>query len=245
MGIVLIIIGIACALYGMTVMMVGSGSKFFLFWYVLAAVLAFIGWALVSGTWSNFPVVARRIVQVGGGLFCAFLIVTQVMVAKEFNDRGEPDLDYLIVLGAQVRPSGLSVALKSRLDAAYDYLIENENTTCIVSGGQGPNEPMTEADAMAGYLIERGLDSNRIIREDQSTNTSQNIRNSMSFINPANDHVAIVTNDYHLFRGMAIARKQGIAHVSGIAAGATPWYLPNNMARESFGLAKDFVLGNL
>lgn len=245
MGIVLIIIGIACALYGMTVMMVGSGSKFFLFWYVLAAVLAFIGWALASGAWSNFPVVARRIIQVGGGLFCAFIIVTQVMVAKEFNDRGEPDLDYLIVLGAQVRPSGLSVALKSRLDAAYDYLIENESTTCIVSGGQGPNEPMTEADAMANYLIERGLDPTRIIREDQSTNTSQNIRNSMSFIDPASDHVAIVTNDYHLFRGMAIARKQGIAHVSGIAAGATPWYLPNNMARESFGLAKDFVLGNL
>ena len=245
MGIVLIIIGIACALYGMTVMMVGSGSKFFLFWYVLAATLAFIGWALASGSWSNFPVVARRIIQVGGGLFCAFLIVTQIMVAKEFNDRGEPDLDYLIVLGAQVRPSGLSVALKSRLDAAYDYLIENESTTCIVSGGQGPNEPMTEADAMASYLIERGLDPDRIIRENQSTNTSENIRNSMSFINPANDHVAIVTNDYHLFRGMAIARKQGIAHVSGIAAGATPWYLPNNMARESFGLAKDFVLGNL
>ena len=245
MGIVLIIIGIACALYGMTVMMVGSGSKFFLFWYVLAATLAFIGWALASGSWSNFPVVARRIIQVGGGLFCAFLIVTQIMVAKEFNDRGEPDLDYLIVLGAQVRPSGLSVALKSRLDAAYDYLIENESTTCIVSGGQGPNEPMTEADAMASYLIERGLDPDRIIRENQSTNTSETIRNSRSFINPANDHVAIVTNDYHLFRGMAIARKQGIAHVSGIAAGATPWYLPNNMARESFGLAKDFVLGNL
>ena len=241
MGIVLIIIGIACALYGMTVMMVGSGSKFFLFWYVLAAVLAFIGWALASGAWSNFPVVARRIIQVGGGLFCAFLIVTQV----RFTEKGEKGLDYLIVLGAQVRPSGLSVALKSRLDAAYDYLIENESTTCIVSGGQGPNEPMTEADAMASYLIERGLDPDRIIREDQSTNTSQNIRNSMSFIDPATDHVAIVTNDYHLFRGMAIARKQGIIHVSGIAAGATPWYLPNNMARESFGLAKDFVLGNL
>ena len=63
--------------------------------------------------------------------------------------------------------------------------------------------------------------------------------------NDRDDRVAIVTNDYHLFRGMAIARKQGIAHVSGIAAGATPWYLPNNMARESFGLAKDFVFGNL
>ncbi|MBQ2681164.1 MAG: YdcF family protein, partial [Eggerthellaceae bacterium] len=85
----------------------------------------------------------------------------------------------------------------------------------------------------------------RIIREDKSTNTSENIRNSMAFIDPANDRIAIVTNDYHLFRSMAIARKQGITHVSGIAAGATPWYLPNNMARESFGLAKDFVFGTL
>ena len=55
------------------------------------------------------------------------------------------------------------------------------------------------------------------------------------------DHVGIVTNDYHVFRSLALAKKQGIVHVCGIAAGATPWYLPNNMARESFALIKDVV----
>ena len=245
MGIVLIVIGLACAVYGMTVMLVGSGSKFFLFWFVVAAILVALGWAAASGAWAGLPVAARRSIQIVGGLFCALLIVTQFMVAREFDNQGEPDADYLIVLGAQVRPTGPSVALTSRLDAAYAYLIDNEQTMCIVSGGQGPNEPVSEAAAMEAYLIERGLDPARIIREDQSHNTVENIRNSMAFIDPTSDHVLIVTNDYHLFRGMAIARKQGIAHVGGIAAGATPWYLPNNMARESLGLVKDFVLGNL
>ena len=223
---------------------VGLFFRFALRGYVYWGYLCFFLIALILAH-RFLPLLLWRVVL---GLTClgiVYFCIVEVPIVKNARTDPDPERPYLIVLGAQVRPSGLSVALKSRLDAAYDYLIENENTTCIVSGGQGPNEPMTEADAMAGYLIERGLDPNRIIRENQSTNTSENIRNSMSFINPANDHVAIVTNDYHLFRGMAIARKQGIAHVSGIAAGATPWYLPNNMARESFGLAKDFVFVNL
>lgn len=245
MGIALVIIGIIFALYGMTVMFVGSGSGFFAFWYALALALVIIGWAVYSGAWLSVPVVLRRIVEIAGALFLVFIIATQVMIAGEFDDRGEPDLDYLIVLGAQVRPTGPSVALKSRLDAAADYLFENEETVCIVSGGQGPNEPVAEADAMAAYLEQRGIDPARIIREDQSLNTTQNIEYSLQFIDGANDRVGIVTNNYHLFRAMAIARKHGISHVSGIAAGATPWYLPNNMTRESFGLAKDFAFGNL
>ena len=245
MGIALIVIGIACAFYGMTVMLVGSGSKFFAFWYVLAAALIIWGWTLASGAWERSPIALRRIVEIAAVLFLAFLVVTQAMVASRLNSKAEPDLDYLIVLGAQVRPSGPSVALTSRLDTAYAYLIDNENTKVIVSGGQGPNEPMAEADAMAAYLVERGIDPTRIILEDQSLNTTQNLQNSLRLIDPAKDRIAVVTNSYHVFRGMAIARKQGAEHVEGISAGATPWYLPNNMTRESFGILKDFVLGNL
>lgn len=245
MGIALVTIGIVCAVYGVTIMLVGSGSWFFAFWYVLATVLVILGWSIQSGNWDDAPIALRRAVEAIGIAFVAFIVVTQAMVISEFNDRGEPSLDYLIVLGAQVRSNGPSIALKSRLDTAYDYLVANEGTHCIVSGGQGANEPTSEADAMASYLIGRGIDPARIILEDQSLNTTQNIENSLRFIDPANDRVGIVTNNYHLFRGMAIARKHGIAHVSGIVAGATPWYLPNNMTRESFGLAKDFVSGNL
>lgn len=241
----LIIIGLACILYGVTVMLVGSGSLFFAFWYVLGAALIAVGWAVASGFWDAMPLICQRAVQVIGALFAAFVIITHALIFHDFNDRGEPDLDCVIVLGAQVRETGLSVALKSRLDTAYDYLVENEGTRCIVSGGQGANEPIAEADAMYAYLVERGISPERITREDASVNTSENIRNSLRYLDAENERVGIVSNNYHLFRALALARKQGIVHASGLAAGATPWYIPNNTMREAFGLVKDFAFGNL
>lgn len=245
MAIALVIAGIACGFYGLTIMLVGSGSWFFAFWFVLSALFFAGGWATHSGAWAALPPVGRHAI----GIVCVVLVVclaaTLALIARHLDDRGEPGLDYLVVLGAQVRSTGPSVALRSRLDAAYDYLVANEDTRCIVTGAQGPNEPVTEADAMAAYLIERGIDPERIIIEDQATNTAENIRYSLAFLDAAHDRVGIVTNDYHLCRSLAIARKQGIVNVCGIAAGATPWYLPNNMIREAFGMAKDFAKGNL
>ena len=241
----LIILGIVCVLYGVTIMLVGSGSTFFAFWYALGAVLVVLGLAIRSGLWNALPAFIRWAIAIIGGIFIAYLVVTQILIIREFNDRGEPDLDYVIVLGAQVRNTGPSVALASRLDAAYDYLMEYERTRCIVSGGQGPNEPIAEADAMYDYLVQRGIDPDRIIREDESLNTTQNIENSLGILNPDTDRIGIVSNDYHVFRALAIARKHGMKNICGIAAGATPWYLPSNMTREAFGLAKDFLAGNL
>ena len=241
MGIALIVIGVAFVFYGMTIMLVGSGSWFFAFWYVLGAVFIAGGWGVQSGFWEAAPTALKHVV----GVLCTVALVafgiSQAMIASHFGDHGEPGLDYLIVLGAQVRNTGPSVALTTRLDAAYDYLVANDGTMCIVSGAQGPNEPMPEAEAMYDYLVNRGLDPNRIIVEDRAENTDENIGYSLAFIDPAVDHVGIVTNDYHVFRSLALAKKQGIVHVCGIAAGATPWYLPNNMARESFALIKDVV----
>ena len=135
--------------------------------------------------------------------------------------------------------------LAYRLEAAYGYLVANPDTRCIVSGGQGPNEPEPEAHVMARYLMARGISGDRIIIEDASANTAENIMNSLAFIDPANDRVGIVTNNFHVFRGCAIARKKGIANVSGISAESSPWFLPNNLLRESCGITKDFVFGNI
>lgn len=71
--------------------------------------------------------------------------------------KGETNLDYVIVLGTQIHESGPSIVLKYRLDAAVLYLNENPGTICIVSGGQGKNEPYSEAEGMAKYLIEKGI----------------------------------------------------------------------------------------
>lgn len=82
--------------------------------------------------------------------------------------QGKPDLDYVVVLGAQVRKSGPSLVLRYRLDKAIEYLDENPNTICIVSGGKGPNEPFPEAQGMADYLKEHGIAEQRILEEPDS-----------------------------------------------------------------------------
>ena len=245
MGIVLVILGVICVLYGIVIMRVGSGTWFFTFWYVLGAVILATAWVVLSGRWDGFPSIVRYVVEGVVALLLVGFIATLALIAQDFSDEGEPGLDYIIVLGAQVHERGPSRVLQNRLDAAYEYLRENEGTKCIVSGGQGPNEHTAEANVMADYLVERGIEPSRIIVEDRSENTVQNIRFSMALIDPERDHVGIVTNNFHVFRALRIARKAGMAHVCGIAAGSLPLYLPNNVARESLGIAKDFALGNV
>ena len=123
--------------------------------------------------------------------------------------------------------------------------MENENTVCIVSGGQGSNEPCSEAEGMCRYLIERGIAPARILMEDKSTDTSENIAFSMQFLDKENDSVGVVTNNFHVFRGVHLARHMGIREVCGISAPSDVYFLLNNMVREFFGVMKDLVYGNL
>ena len=161
----------------------------------------------------------------------------EACIISGFRQHGAEDLDYIIVLGAQVYESGPSVVLKYRLDEAIGYLNENPDTLCIVSGGQGYNEPYAEAVGMAAYLEEHGIPEERIILEDTSKNTEQNMINSMALM-PEQASVGLVTNDFHVFRAVWIAKKQGMTNVCGIAADSTTLFLPNNMFREFFGVVK-------
>ena len=155
------------------------------------------------------------------------------------------DLDYLIVLGAQVRENGPSVALKMRLDKAVEYLNENPDTICIVSGGQGPNEPWPEAEGMTKYLLDAGIMEDRILLESQSMNTAENIKFSKALLGSDYQSVGIVTNNFHVFRAVQIAKKQGLKEIHGIAADSNILYLPNNVLRECCGILKDWLFQNI
>ena len=245
MGALLIVLGIACVAYGVTVMMVWSGTWFFALWYVLGAMLVAGGVCVQSGAWAGFPAVARTAVVGCVAVLGVAFAVAVGFISTGFDEQGEDDLDYIIVLGAQVHEGGPSKVLRYRLDAARDYLERNPHTVCIVSGGQGLNEPKAEAVVMAAYLEQQGVDPRHIIVEDRSLNTVQNIQNSMELFDPNTARVGIVTNDFHIFRATGIARKRGIANACGIAAPSDTWYVPNNVLRESLGVAKDFLTGNL
>lgn len=232
-------------IYAIKIKSLNTGTKFYLVWLLLGIIFLFFCIAAKLGLWTLLPKVLRKIlilvIAIGGTVF----LITEGFVLSGFSAKGNANLDYIIVLGAQVYENGPSPVLKYRLDTAADYLKENPDTVCIVSGGQGKNEPFSEATGMADYLMKNGIDENRIIEEDQSKNTIANIRNSMQYIDSSNDTVGIVTSNFHAFRAMGIAKKQGIAQVYGISAETNPIYLPNNMLREFFGVWKDTLFGNM
>ena len=109
----------------------------------------------------------------------------------------------------------------------------------------GYNEPVSEAEGMKGYLADAGIDPERILAEDASTNTTQNLIYSGELLNKSEDSVVVVTNNFHMFRALAIAKKQGYLHVEGLSAGTFPLTVPNNLLREAFGIVKDFMANNL
>lgn len=240
-----ILAALLCFTYCFVVFRIRSGSRFYLIWGLGG--ICFIGLALMIrfDLWSQFPLRLRQTITgllIGG--FLAFVIV-EGCIFTHYRDQGKPDLDYIIVLGAQMKPAGPSAVLKFRLDAAYTYLTENEATLCVVSGGQGANEPCTEAQGMYDYLVEKGIAPERILMEDKSTDTSENIAYSAALIGGTDHEVGIVTNNFHVFRGVMLARHAGFEGACGIAARSNIYFQPNNLVREFFGIMKDLACGNL
>lgn len=243
--IIWIIITILCAVYGICIKSIGSGTRFYLVWFAMGITAFGCAISVQLGLWNELPNVAQKgIIAITVVVIAIFLFIEGCVVSM-FGKAGVPDLDYVIVLGAQMKEEGPSLVLKHRLDRAITYLKENPDTICIVSGGQGRNEPCTEAAGMKKYLVKNGISEDRILEEGKSLNTVQNMKYSVKFLDNRKKNVGIITNNFHLFRAIRLARKQGIENVYGISAKSTAFYLPNNMLREFFGIIKDFFAGNL
>lgn len=244
MSLLCILGAVFCFVYCAVVFMIRSGSRFYFVWAVGGICLLALACMLHFGIWNRVPFMLRRIfcgiVFAGVVLF----IIVEGCIISRYHDEGKENLDYIIVLGAQIKPTGPSAALKFRLDAACDYLTANENTVCIVSGGQGRNEPCTEAEGMYRYLTDKGIAPERILKEDRSTDTSENIAYSAALIEDMDSSVGIVTNNFHVFRGVHLAKAAGFRDVCGIAARSNVYLQLNNMVREFFGVLKDFAFGN-
>lgn len=241
---ILCVLGILSVLYGILIFQVGLGTSFWLVWEAIG--LFFLLWAfLVHKDFFTAHGMIKIIFRTFVVAAIVVLAILCAMIAGGFAAKGSENLDYVIVLGAQVREDRPSVVLRYRLDAAIDYLNENPDTICIVSGGQGRNESFPEAEVMAEYLLEKGIEKSRILLEDQSKNTAENIRNSKSLIEQSHHGVGIVTNNFHVFRAVQIAKAQGLEGVCGVAADSTVLYLPNNVLRECCGILKDWLVNNI
>ena len=237
--------GILCILYGIMVFLIRSGTMFFAVWLALGGFLLLLGALTQAGFWAAIPKIARSLLLGVITLGLLALLVCEAFVLRGFGAAAPAGLDYLIVLGAQVREDGPSRVLQYRLDAAADYLRENPSTLCIVTGGRGATEPVSEGEGMRDYLLSQGIAGSRILVEDKALNTVQNINRSKRLMSSPDAPAALVTNNFHVSRALALARKQGLTDVYAIAAPSDPLFLPNNMFREFFGFTKDFLQGNL
>ena len=241
------VIGGLCILYCLAIMLfMGYGTRFFLIWGVIGSCFVGLGWLLGHGRW--LAVIPGWFKMVATGLICLGLLlflVVEGLIVSRFTAQAPVGADYCIILGAQMKSHGPSDVLRRRLNKAIGYLEENPQTKVIVTGGQGANEPVTEAQGMSDYLMQKGIEEWRIIREDRAENTVENLRYSSEFLDPAQDNVVLVTNNFHMFRAEKIAGKLGYAKLYGLAADSYPLMIPNNMLREFLGVVKDFLVGNM
>ena len=240
-----------CAVLGLVLVLVRSlGIRFSGFLLLGAAALLAASWLLdrLANGSDRWRLVRRGFCGcVAAGL--ALLVGLEVVIMN----RGDSDMtplpaDAVIVLGAGVNGTEPSLSLRTRLDAALGYLEAHPDIPAVLTGGTGYGEEISEAACMYDYLTEHGVEPERLILEDQAANTAENFARSKPLleaegIDPAEDTVAVVTNDFHLARAELIAHRQGYGQVAGVPA-ELPWLhlSVNYYLREPFAVVKTLLL---
>ena len=236
------------------------------FWLLLLAVFGWIVWSVVlpyrytalvlwgvAGTVGTYdlltrlghrrPVAARCLRRLFTGFLClllALMAVTAWLVHTGSRGAENPACDYVLVLGAGVNGTQPSPSLAERLEAALDYLQTHPQAQCVVSGGQGGGETITEALCMETWLTDRGVAPERIWREEQATSTQENLRFSLELIQEKTgtrpEALAVVSSENHLYRASCMAKAEGVEFL-GVPAATHPLTLRMHYGfREIFGI---------
>ena len=179
-------------------------------------------------------------------IFLVFLIpfiFVQFLILSGFENQSDKQVDYVIILGGRVYGDKPSRSLNERIKTATKYLKEHKDIKVVASGGTGKGEEISEAEAIKKELVKNGIDENRIIKEDKSKNTVENLKFSLEKIDEdrafKNEKVKvlIVTNGYHLYRSKKIAELLGY-EAYGLPA-ATPFIsIPKSYLREFLSIIK-------
>ncbi len=179
-----------------------------------------------------------------GVIYCT--VLSCFMINAQLNT--PKNVKAVVVLGCKVNGDKPSRMLTRRLNSAYEYLIEHEEVICVVSGGQGSDEKISEALAMKNYLTNKGISEKRIIMEDTSTNTYENMKFSAEKLSLYNiTEIAIVTDGFHQYRAGYIAKKYGFS-VSSINAKndfITCPLIPTYWVREWMAITKEYLFAEL
>ncbi len=226
-----------CAAYG------GFFITFLWFWPAVAVFSAVRAWMLSrelkrgEGLAIPKPVrVAYQIVFIAGIIFFA---AVESCIVGSMTATAPDNLEYIIVLGAGLRGTEPKNPLKTRISTAAEYLDENPETVAIASGGQGQDEQISEAECIRRKLTENyGIDNNRIILEEMSSDTEENLAFCLDIIGNPDTSVGIVSNGFHEYRAMMIADHTGYKNAHPIPAKTLFPVGLHYTVREFFGVCE-------
>lgn len=176
-------------------------------------------------------------------IFVTAIIETVLIVGTNFDKSSKPST--IVVLGCTVYGENPSNVLKRRIDTTYKYLIDNEGTVAILSGGKGEDGNIAEAECMYRCLTSMGIDEKRLYKEDKSVSTKENLIYSMDIVkrNGLSSDISLLTSDFHGYRAKVLAKRLGL-DVRVITC-ASPWYsYPTYHVRELYGILHVLFWGN-
>ena len=208
--------------------------------------------AVIAQMWKSGGL-CRGALVLAGAVICAVALTALVltcMIIRAALTRPDPSAN-VIVLGCEVKGDQPSRMLTARLETAIAWLQDHPHVYCVVSGGKGEKEKISEAECMYRYMTARGIAPERIIREDRSVSTRENLSFSLQKLQEAGllpasgsmegAQIAVVTNEFHACRALCIAGDLGIR--AGSVPASSPWWLlPTFYVRELYGLLYQIFL---
>lgn len=264
--------GWICLLYFIFIVIyVGPRPSFHYVWLAAGIVFLCVDRSLETGIWLQMPVMLRIILIFSVFVCTAVFFLMELLVLSKMRAVPKRPVQYVIVLGACVRGTRVTRSLAFRLKRAAEYAQAHPDCMLVVSGGQEPGEDITEAQAMSSWLVQHGIGRERILLEDRSVNTRENLLFSKEIIcryetvkkaDTAEDvcaeelphncggieeklSIAVCSNNFHMYRALSLAGAVGKWHTEGLAAMTDPFMWLSFTVREGAALFKELIFGHI
>lgn len=246
--ILLLIVGIVAFVAPMAINVINIGNivGLLLCLLLLAAVIFFDSLRTLLKCWWSKKlgrILLSVAAAIGGLVVILAMLLTGLMIGGALKKPvGDPTV---VVLGCAVNYDHPSAMLASRLDSAYDYLVDHPDAVAILTGGHDPQDAISEAECMYRYLIEKGIAADRLYKEERSTSTYENLLFSEEIIaeNALNRELLLVTNEFHEYRAIHIASNLGF-EAYALPAPSKLVLLPTYYVRELMAIVREwFVVG--
>lgn len=248
LGVLYIIIGVFNIIYFVACFITfGFIINFSSFFAFIGLIFIVIGILKIKFKASIFKGRFRNILNLFIPLIIIFLIsfisIESMLIYNSFQ-KSSKKADFVVILGAAVKGKTMTLALYQRMEKGLEYLNKYPDIKVVVSGGKGPGEDIPEAEAMKDFLLKHDINPNRIIVEDKSKNTAENLKNTKKELQKLygqhNFKIALVTNNFHVFRAKMLAERFGFK-AYGVSAPIHPGIILNSYVREYFAVIKSFL----